>query len=138
MRVNGGDFDWTPGMLAKRSRRRISWVRSDCAGGLRDGDSRVRPDNGAIPHNDKMDLSDGVTLAAALMQVSARTSCHGALYVSGTLGEPIIRCSACEGRPVGRGATLEQAVADAMEKTLNRAATEREWQVKPVCWGADA
>ena len=46
---------------------RISWVdESGMAGGIRDGDTRVRPENATVVHDEALDWEDGATRGAAL------------------------------------------------------------------------
>ena len=62
---------WMPGMLSTCGRR-ISWVSGAALyqiGGLRDGDTRARPDNGPLFHNALPDFDDPATVGCLLALV---------------------------------------------------------------------
>ena len=111
---------WEIGMLAKRSGRRVAWVRNDgTAGGLRDGDARVRPDNGAIPADDKPNWEDVPTIAVALLDVSTRLGCRGQLYIDSGADGYVVRCLSCGGTEVARGRTAGEAVENSLERAAS-------------------
>jgi hypothetical protein len=118
--LSDGRARWVPGMVSQRERIRIAWVLpGGIAGGIRDDDQRVRPDNTAVPYDDRPDWNDWGTLRAVLglVQEAYGNPCAFVRPVIDT--EDVLWFVWVEGTMLGHGPTEAHALLAALKAAPN-------------------